>query len=524
MNSNIINCLIVNPLFSKFSFSDHNKICKMFGARYITPPLGLITVASLLPANWNVKLIDCNVNQLTAEDIEWSHIVFSGGMISQQDDHVTLIKRVKEHKKFHVIGGPDPTSRPDFYGDADSLVLGEAEVNLPIFLNDYIHSSPKSVYKTYDQKADMTKSPAPRFDLLNFERYLYLSFQTSRGCPFSCEFCNISLLHGKGHRVKTIEQIFFELQQIYDLGYRGVLHIADSNFIGNKHNTKKFLLALKIWQKERKHPFLFNTDVTINLSDDKELMKMMHDSGFNTVFIGIETPNKNALLSLNKKINTNRSIPQNIHEIYQNGLSVITYYILGFDTDNNNTYKEIMHCIEESSTPINYIRPLVSIPDTAMTERLKKEGRLKKGHGNFPENGDSLDLFLNFKTIRPRERILEEYLCLFIKVYSPANFFRRLRNSVKMLGYFPKSPKLPIKKIFLLLKGTLKMFATSGIFSPYKREFWWTIFYCIFVNFRALPYAIGMVSCYHQIKLFESIMSERFNNEIHLLKTEKNQS
>ncbi len=521
MNSDIKNCLLVNPLFTPVSFSNHYKTCEMFGARYLTPPLGLITVASLLPDNWNVRLIDCNVSPLTTADIEWSEIVFSGGMVAQQDAHIELIKKVKGHNKFHVIGGPDPTARPDVYVDADSLLLGEAEVNLPLFLKDYANSTPKSVYKDSDKKADMTKSPTPRFDLLKFERYLYLNIQTSRGCPFSCEFCNISMLHGAGHRTKSIEQVLFELQQIYDLGYRGVLHIVDSNFIGNEQYARKILLELKIWQDRRYRPFLFNTDVSINVADDKELLTMMREAGFNSVSIGIETPNKKTLLANNKKINTNRSIPQNIHEIYKNGISVIPYYVLGFDDDNKNTFNEIINCIEESSTPLNYIRLLVAIPETSLAERLKMEGRLKKDFDTFPENGDVLDYFLNFETLRPREEILEEYLSLFGEVYKPINFFRRLRHSVKILGFFPKAPSLPPKKIVLLLKGTLKIFAISGIMSPYRQEFWLTVFYCFFTNFRALPYAIGLMACYHQIKFFENIMSERLKNEISLLKQKK---
>ncbi|MCP4269562.1 MAG: B12-binding domain-containing radical SAM protein [Candidatus Brocadiaceae bacterium] len=468
-----------------------------------------------------MKLIDCNVSSLTTADIKWSDIVFSGGMVAQQDAHIKLIEQVKGLKKFHVIGGPDPTARPDVYKRCDSLVLGEAEASLPLFLKDYIHSAPKTFYKTSDIKVDLTKSPVPRFDLLKFERYLYLNIQTSRGCPFSCEFCNISMLNGAGHRAKCINQILLELQQIYDLGYRGLLHVVDSNFIGNEQHAKKILLELKVWQDIRHRPFLFSTDVSINLADDKELLVMMHEAGFNSLNIGIETPNKKTLLSSNKKININRSMPQNIRKIYNNGISVMPYYVLGFDNDDEDAFNEIMKCIEESCTPLNYIRLLVAIPETPLAERLKKEGRLKKDFDVFPEDGDVLDYFLNFETIRPREKILEEYLSLFKKVYRPSNFFRRLRQSIKMLSYFQKSPRLPMKKMFLLLKGTLKMFAISGIFSSYRYEFWVTIFYCFFIKPRALPYTIGLIACYHQIKLFESIMSARFNSEILLLKQKK---
>ncbi len=524
MNSDIKNCLLVNPLFTPVSFSNHYKTCKMFGARYLTPPLGLITVASLLPENWNVRFIDCNVSSLTTADIKWSDIVFSGGMVAQQDAHIKLIEQVKGLNKFHVIGGPDPTARPDVYKQCDSLVLGEAEASLPLFLKDYIHSSPKSVYKTSDIKIDMTKSPVPRFDLLKFERYLYLNIQTSRGCPFSCEYCNISMLNGVGYRGKSTKQILLELQQIYDVGYRGVIHVVDSNFIGNEQHAKEILLELKTWQDTRRRPFLFSTDVSINLADDKELLMMMREAGFNSLNIGIETPNKKTLLSSNKKININRSMPQDIREIYKNGISVMPYYVLGFDNDNEDAFKEIMKCIEESDTPLNYIRLLVAIPETPLAERLNKEGRLKKDFDVYPEDGDVLDYFLNFETLRPREEILEEYLSLFKKVYRPANFFRRLRHSIKMLGYVPKAPKLPMKKMLLLFKGTLKMFAISGILSSYRHKFWWTIIYCFFVNFRALPYTIGLIACYHQIKLFESIMSERFNKEILLLKQKKEET
>ncbi len=521
MNTDIRNCLLVSPKFRTDTSFNHNKICELFGARYLTIPLGLVTVASLLPKTWNVRLIDCNVSRLTTADIEWSDIIFSGGMASQQDDHFGLIKKAKEHNKFHVIGGVDPTDSPHIYNYADSLVLGEAELTMPLFLNDYIHHTPKSVYKAPDKKADMTESPIPRFDLLKADRYLFFSIQISRGCIFSCEFCNVSALLGKGYRMKSIKQILNELQQIYELGYRGLVQFNESNFIGNKRIIKKILLELKIWQDNRNRPFVFSTWTSINLADDRELMIMMRDAGFTSVNIGIESPDKNTLLATNKKINTNRSIPQSIREIYKNGIGVVPSYVLGFDNDQKNTYKEIINCIDESNTPINGLYLLIALPKTDLAYRLHKEGRLTDNFTTLSDNKDEWELVLNFETLRPKEDIFEEYLSLFRDVYKPANFFRRLRLSIKILNFSKTAISIPLKKKLFLLKGALKLTVIVGIRASYKAEFWLTVFYCFYINFRALPYTIGLVASYHHLKSFEIFYLNAIKNEIGRLRQKK---
>ncbi len=518
------NCLLVNPKFETGSFLNYNKICELFGARYFTLPLGLITVASLLPKTWNVRLIDCNVSRLTTEDIEWSDIIMSGGMSTQQDDHLDLIKKAKKHNKFHVVGGPEPTESPHIYDHAGSLVLGEAELTMPLFLNDYIHHTPKPVYEVPGKNTDMVESPVPRFDLLQADRYLYFSIQISRGCPFSCEFCNVLALFGKGYRIKSIKQILDELQHIYELGYRGLVQFNESNFIGNERAIKKILLELKTWQDNRNRPFIFGTWTSINLADDKEMMINMRDAGFTSVNIGIESSDKNTLLASNKEINTNRSIPQSIHTIYKNGISVIPSYVLGFDNDQRNAYKEMINCIDESSTPMNTLFLLIAFPKTDLADRLHKEGRLADNFAAFSDNKNDWEYALNFETLRPKEDIFEEYISLFREVYKPVNFFRRLRASIRILDFSKTAINLPLNKKLIFLKGALKLVAIVGIRASYKTEFWLTVFYCLCINFRALPYTIGFIASYHYLKNYENILLNGIENEIRLIKQTKKAS
>ncbi|KPL26476.1 MAG: radical SAM protein, partial [Bacteroides sp. SM1_62] len=242
--------LLIYPRFTFPSFWNYRKTCELLGACYPAAPLGMATVAALLPESWDLRLIDCNVEELTERDIKWADIVLSGGMISQQIEHIKLIEKIKSYNRVHVVGGPDVTSSPHLYDKADHLVLGEAEITLPEFLKDLVQAKTKHLYTPGDEKADISVSPIPRFDLLKFDRYLHVGIQFSRGCPFNCEFCDIIELFGRSPRTKTPKQIISEIQRLYDLGYRGHIDIVDDNFISHKKDVKILLPKMESWQRK----------------------------------------------------------------------------------------------------------------------------------------------------------------------------------------------------------------------------------------------------------------------------------
>ncbi|HTC22318.1 MAG TPA: B12-binding domain-containing radical SAM protein, partial [bacterium] len=261
-------CLFVYPQFTSQSFWNFRDACELVGAKYPEAPLGLITVAAMLPPAWEIRLNDMNVADLVPKDVEWADLIFIGGQIFQQKEHLRLIDHFRNLGKTVIIGGPDATSSPHLYDRASHLILGEAEVTMPEFLADFAEGRPRHRYEPGERKADMKTSPTPRFDLLKFSNYLNLSIQWNRGCPFMCEFCDIIELFGRVPRGKSITQLETELQKIYDLGYRGQVGIVDDNFIGNKKAVKLLLPALIEWQKQRDWPFDFSTEASLNLADD----------------------------------------------------------------------------------------------------------------------------------------------------------------------------------------------------------------------------------------------------------------
>src|SRR3989440_5777709 len=311
----MMRCLLLNPEFRSDSFWNYRETCHLRGARYPAAPLGLITVAAMLPQDWDIRLFDRNVQDWDPSVLDWADFVLIGGMMPQQRDTVELIHEAKTRGKTVVVGGPDATNSPHLYSEADHLVLGEAEVTLPCFLADLAAGTAKKIYREAQLKADVTTSPCPRFDLIQFDRYLHVGVQWCRGCPFNCEFCDIIELYGRVPRTKTTEQILAELDALLALGYRGHVDFVDDNLIGNKKSLKRFLPALHRWQSERGYPFKFSTEASINLSDDRELLRMLREANFFMIFVGIESPNTDTLILMQKKQNTRRSLAESIHRI-----------------------------------------------------------------------------------------------------------------------------------------------------------------------------------------------------------------
>jgi radical SAM superfamily enzyme YgiQ (UPF0313 family) len=515
------NVLFIYPKFTAQSFWNFKETCELVGRKYPTSPLGLITVAAMLPPSWQAKLIDLNVDKLTSKHEQWADLVFIGGMIFQQPDHLRLIRHFKSLGKRVVVGGPDPTSSPHIYEEADHLVLGEAEVTFDPFLDDYQSGVAKHLYSPGDKKADMRKSPLPRFEMLNFKNYLHIGIQWNRGCPFMCEFCDIIELFGRVPRGKGVGQVLLELQKLYELGYRGHVEIVDDNFIGNKKSVKELLPHLADWQEKHRYPFDFSTEASLNLSDDEPLMKMMRKAGFSWIFTGIETPNEDTLKSTQKHQNTRRSIAESVRLINQEGMIVHAGYIVGFDQDITGSAQALLQNIEDTSIPVSMVGLLYALPNTQLTRRLKKEGRLGK-HFDVPMDQATCQCTtgLNFTTLRSRLEILKDFRRVVSETFSADKYFGRVKRLAMQLNCKGRELNLPLSNRIREAKAFITLPFKLGFQKGLRRLYFSVIFACLFQNPRALNNAISLMALYLHFGKFRVEVLAKLDVEIALLKRE----
>lgn len=421
--------LLIYPRFGADSFWNYRRTSELLGARYPTAPLGLITVAALLPQEWEFRLVNRNTEELTDADIDWADLVMTGGMIVQQVDALRLVRMCQARGKPVAIGGPDATSSPHVYAEADFRVLGEAEGIIHEFVAAWQSGARTGTFEAPKFQADVTSSPVPRFDLLKFEDYLYVGVQFSRGCPFTCEFCDIIELYGRVPRTKKTPQMLAELDALLAKGYRGHVDFVDDNLVGNKKSLRAFLPELKAWQEANGYPFEFSTEASINLADDRELLAMMRDCGFFILFVGIESPNEETLAATSKKQNTRRSLVDSINTIYDHGMMVTAGFILGFDGEEGRVGQAMADFIEEAAIPVCMVGLLYALPNTQLTRRLAREGRLFEGHETMPESGgDQCVNGLNYETLRPRRDILADYRQVLARIYDPADYCARVER------------------------------------------------------------------------------------------------
>jgi radical SAM superfamily enzyme YgiQ (UPF0313 family) len=429
------NVLMIYPRFGAATFWNFEAACELFNAHYPTAPLGLITVAALLPPAWTVRLVDRNTEVLSDDDLEWAELVMTGGMLPQYFDTIQIIELCRARGKPVVVGGPGVTSVPNLYSNANFQVLGEAEGIIDKFVEAWDAGAREGIFEAEKFKIDVTKSPVPRFDLLKFEHYLYIGVQFSRGCPFTCEFCDIIELYGRVPRAKTIAQMLHELETLYRLGYRGHVDFVDDNLIGNKKAVKAFLPALRTWLEQYQYPFEFTTEASLNLADDTELLKQLNQANFIGVFIGIESPDTSTLIAARKKQNTKRDIAESVHRIYAAGLYVTAGFIIGFDSEQGSVADSMIELIEEAAIPVCMVGLLYALPNTQLTRRLASEGRLNAELLFDPAAGmDQCTQGLNFDTLRARGEILSDYKRVLEKIYDPAVYAGRLQRLASLLG------------------------------------------------------------------------------------------
>lgn len=469
------------------------------GKKAAIPPLGLLTVAALLPPSYEVKLVDMNVHPLSDEEIAEADLVFISAMIVQKNSLAKIAEQCRRLQVPVVAGGPYPSSSYQTIEQIDHFVLNEAEVTLPQFLYDLEHGQPKYIYQD-QSKADLTKTPAPRFDLLSIHDYSTMALQYSRGCPFNCEFCDIIEMFGHQMRTKTNQQIIEELKILFSLGWRGSLFIVDDNFIGHKGNVKELLPAIAQWQREHDYPFDLFTEASINLADDPELLNLMSEAGFNMVFVGIETPDKKTLLSTGKKQNTRGDLFQSVVTIQSKGIEVAGGFIVGFDHDPPDIFDRQIRFIQESGIVLAMVGLLTALPNTQLYRRLEQEGRLlAESTGN-----NTHDLSLNFQPKIALQQIMDGYKHIIEHIYSPKAYFDRSLTFLKNLHPHQNSSRRVRKEELWAFFRSL----TKQSFSSYCYSYWKYLVKAFLIEPRMFPEAVRQaIMGHHFFKITREILA-----------------
>lgn len=421
MSGDCMNVLLVYPEFPE-TFWSFTSIRKMCGVKAMQPPLSLLTVAALLPSGWEPRLVDLNVRPLSKSDWQWADCVMVSAMFHQRSGLRRVVDEAKRRGKPTIAGGPYPSTAPDelLATGCDYVVKGEAENTMVILVNALAHGNGPRIIVA-GEKPDLSTSPVPRFDLVCHRDYSSMVIQTSRGCPFQCEFCDIIELFGRSPRYKTAGQVVAELEAIRRTGYAGHVFIADDNFIGNPRNAREILKAMTEWNGNHGEPFGYTTQVSINLGQDPELVDLMTAANFGDVFIGLETTDVQALAGTGKTQNLKSPLAESVGNIQRNGLTVIGSFMLGFDEESSDVWLRICELVEQTAIPMAMINLLMAAPGTALWRRLEREGRLVETK-TMPDTTCSE---FNFRTQRPEAEVLEDCARLWERLYEPSNYLDR---------------------------------------------------------------------------------------------------
>ncbi len=478
-----MNILLLYPKFPD-TFWSFTYAIKFINKKAAYPPLGLLTVAAMLPESWAKRLVDLNIRKLSNEDIEWADIVFISAMTIQKKSTDQIISKLKNKKPSIKIigGGPLFTSEyTEYMSVIDHLILNEAEVTLPNFLEDLKNNgNPKKIYSS-NEYCDLKKSPIPLWNILNMDDYASMSIQASRGCPFNCEFCNVTALFGHKPRIKSVKQIIDELNAIYKNGWRGRVFFVDDNFIGNKKYIKTEVLPAIIEWRKGKKGIVFNTQASINLADDQELMDLMAKAGFDSVFIGIETPEEDSLSECNKKQNKSRNLIQDIRNIQRAGLEVQAGFIVGFDNDTPSIFKRQIEFIQKSGIVTAMVGILQAPIGTRLYERLKKEGRIL-GY----MTGDNVDGTTNIMPKMGMDILLKGYKYIMANIYSVENYYKRIKRFLKEYQPIKVHEQINKNRILAFLKANIKL----GIIGKERRHYWNTIIWTLTHKPKLFPFTI----------------------------------
>lgn len=483
-----MNILLVYPRFPD-TFWSFKHALKFIRKKSSLPPLGLITVAAMLPETWSKRLVDLNITSLTDEDLAWADYVFISGMTVQRESAHQIVARCKAAGVKIVAGGPLFVTEVDQFPDIDHFVLNEAELTLSLFLADLAAGHPRRIYTATDFP-DIHQTPIPQWNLLDLRQYASMSIQFSRGCPYDCDFCNVTALFGHRPRIKTAAQIVAELEALYQAGWRDAVFFVDDNLIGNKRYLKTELLpALIDWQKNRKIPFF--TEVSINLADDEALMEMMVEAGFNSVFIGIETPDESGLAECSKNQNKNRDMVENVKRIQRAGMQVQGGFIVGFDSDEPSIFQKQIDFIQNSGIVTAMVGLLQAPPGTRLYERMKREGRIRE-----LLSGDNADGTTNIVPAMSLETLHEGYQKIMQHIYAPDHYYERVKTFLREY----QAPKIRTAANLQYILAFPRSIVRLGILGKERLHYWNLLFWTLFRRPSLFPLAVTLAIYGHHFR------------------------
>jgi len=478
----VVRVLLVYPEFPDTFWSFRHAL-SFIGKKASSPPLGLLTVAALLPEDWEKRLVDMNTQALTRQDIQWADYVFISAMVAQRDSMLQVVKRCRDVGATIVAGGPLFLAEEERPEQVDYFVLNEAEITLPEFLRDLEAGTPRRVYST-DEFADIESTPVPQWDLIDFRHYHSMSVQFSRGCPFNCDFCNITAMLGHTPRCKSAEQILRELDGLYTAGWRGSVFFVDDNFIGNKRKLKTEVLPALIAWRQDKVGMSFQTEASVNLADDPELMDMMVRAGFNTVFVGIETPDEASLAECSKVQNKGRDLVATVKTMQRAGLEVLGGFIVGFDSDTPSIFQRQIDFIQRSGIAAAMVGLLQAPYGTRLYERLQGEGRLLDTF-----TGNNTDNTMNFVPKMDPDVLHEGYRLILEGIYAPRAYYERVRI---FLQEYNASNVVRARITWAEVQAFLRSIYVLGIKEKERWEYWRLVFWTLFRRPRLFPNAITL--------------------------------